>query len=310
MFRSSVLAAVLFAFVMGTVFNTDPVNKEKEKVILEGLMKFLDIVHFDPQKINDEFSEKVYDDYLNDLDPGKRFITQQDMLPLEKYKLLVDDQVRVRDLEFFDMSVDVIDNATARAKAIYEEVAKMDFDFSIKESIIIDIDSKPRAKNDAELKEYWRKSIKYDILSRYQRKLIDQEKVEVESEKKSKEELMAEAKEQSGKTFTDWFKRLEKERRSDRYEIFLNSIANYFDPHTDYFSPKDKQDFDINFGGKLIGIGARLTPEDDFTKVASIVPGGPAYKGKELEVDDLIISVQQEEGEPVDVTGIDRKSVV
>ena len=310
MFRSSVLAAVLFAFVMSSVFNNDPINKEKEKVILEGLMKFLDIVHFDPQVINDEFSQKVFDDYINDLDFGKRFITQEDIDKLEPYRLLIDDQVRIKDLEFFDKTAEMMDMAVDRAEIIFNEVVDMDFDYSKSEKIIIDTDEKLHAANEVELKDYWRKSIKYDVLSRFQRKLDDQAKLEDKSKIKSEKELMAEAKKQSKKSFSDWFKRLNKQRRSDRYETFLNSIANYFDPHTDYFSPKDKQDFDITMGGKLIGIGARLTEEDDYTKVASIVPGGPAYKGKELEVDDLITKVQQDGEEPVDVVGMRLDDVV
>ncbi len=312
MFRSSVLAAVLFAFVMSSMFNNDPINKEKEKVILEGLMKFLDIVHFDPQVINDEFSQKVFDDYINDLDIGKRkrFITQQDIDQLEPYRLLIDDQVRIKDLEFFDKSAEMMDMAVDRAEIIFNEVVDMDFDYSKDEKIIIDSDVKDHAVNDSELKDYWRKSLKYDVLSRFQRKLNDQSKLAFDKEKRTEEELMAEAKKQSKKSFSDWFKRLNKQRRSDRYETFLNSIANYFDPHTDYFSPKDKQDFDITMGGKLIGIGARLTEQDDYTKVASIVPGGPAYKGKELEVDDLITKVQQEDKEAVDVVGMRLDDVV
>ncbi|NNF35007.1 MAG: carboxy terminal-processing peptidase [Saprospiraceae bacterium] len=310
MFRSSVLAAVLFAFLMSSMFNNDPINKEKEKVILEGLMKFLDIVHFDPQVINDEFSQKVFDDYIHDLDIGKRFITQAEIDQLEPYRLLIDDQVRIKDLEFFDKSAEMMDMVVDRAEIIFNEVIEMDFDYSKDEKIIIDTDEKPHATNDAELKDYWRKSIKYDILSRFQRKMNDQEKLEDESKAKTESELMAEAKKQSKKSFSDWFKRLNKQRRSDRYETFLNSIANYFDPHTDYFSPKDKQDFDITMGGKLIGIGARLTEQDDYTKVASIVPGGPAYKGKELGVDDLITKVKQEDQEPVDVVGMRLDDVV
>ena len=310
MFRSSVLAAVLFAFVMSSVFNNDPINKEKEKVILEGLMKFLDIVHFDPQVVNDEFSQKVFDDYIHDLDIGKRFITQQEIDKLASFKLLIDDQVRIKDLEFFDRSAEMMDMVISRSEIIVNELIDEDFDYTVDETIIIDTDEKPYAADETELKDYWRKSIKYDILARYQRKITDQEKLEDKSQAKSDEELMKAARKQSKKFFTDWFKRLNKQRRSDHYETFLNSIANYFDPHTDYFSPKDKADFDITMGGKLIGIGARLTEEDDYTKVASIVPGGPAYKGKELGVDDLITKVKQEDKEAVDVVGMRLDDVV
>ena len=116
-------------------------------------------------------------------------------------------------------------------------------------------------------------------------------------------ELLKEAKEESKENFEDYFERLNKLRRSDRFETFLSAITNYFDPHTDYFNPKAKQDFDINMGGKLEGIGARLSTDGDYTKVVNIIPGGPAYQGKQLEVDDLILAVKQEEGDVVDIVG-------
>jgi len=112
------------------------------------------------------------------------------------------------------------------------------------------------------------------------------------------------------KNYTDWFKRLSKLRRSDRFESYINAITHLFDPHSDYYNPKEKEDFNIRMGGKLEGIGARLSPEDDFTKVTSIVPGGPAYKAGELQVDDLILAATQEDGEKTEFTGMRLDDVV
>jgi carboxyl-terminal processing protease len=103
---------------------------------------------------------------------------------------------------------------------------------------------------------------------------------------------------------------LTKLRRSDRLEVYFGSITNYYDPHTDYFSPKDKQDFDINMGGKLEGIGARLTTEGDYTKIFSIVVGGPAWKTKKLDDNDVILKVAQKGKEPVDIAGMRVDDVV
>ena len=78
----------------------------------------------------------------------------------------------------------------------------------------------------------------------------------------------------------DWFERMDRVRRSDRFEAYLSTFAELFDPHSGYFSPKEKQDYDIKIGGRLEGIGARLQQDDEYVKVATIVPGGPAWKGK------------------------------
>ncbi len=309
-YRSSLLVSLLaMLFVAGYLFN-DPVNKEKEKVILEGVIKFLNAVHYAPEDINDDFSVAVYDDFLTDLDPGKRFFTQSDLQELEPYRMLLDDAVNQRDLTFFDRAVEILETSTARSEAIFNKVIGEDLDFSADEKYNLDSDKRDWATDASGLEVQWKKAIKYDVLNRLYRKVQDREKITEEEKLKTDEELLAEAIKQSKKTYTDYFKRLSKERRGDRFEIYVNSIVNYFDPHTDYFSPKDKADFDINMGGKFEGIGARLVPEDEYTKVHEIIPGGPAWKGKKLEVDDKIIKVAQDGEEPLVVIGWRQDDVV
>jgi carboxyl-terminal processing protease len=99
-------------------------------------------------------------------------------------------------------------------------------------------------------------------------------------------------------------------RRADRFSDYINAFTETFDPHTNYYSPKDKEDFNIGMSGTLEGIGARLQSDGEFTKVESIVPGGPAWKQKELEVNDQIIKVTQEDGEPLDIRGMRLDDVV
>ncbi|HJW28799.1 MAG TPA: carboxy terminal-processing peptidase, partial [Saprospiraceae bacterium] len=159
---------------------------------------------------------------------------------------------------------------------------------------------------DDQLKEFWRSYLKYETLTNLADKIKDQDALTEEPEggRKSVAELEAEARKDVKKVFDDWFARMDKVRRSDRFEMYVNSITNIYDPHTDYFNAKEKEDFDINMSGRLEGIGARLQMDGDYTKVVAIIPGGPAWKQKELEVDDKIFKVQQEnQTEPVDVTG-------
>ena len=94
------------------------------------------------------------------------------------------------------------------------------------------------------------------------------------------------------KSSQDIHTRMDKTERADRFEIYVNSFSNLFDPHTQYFSPKEKEDFDIRMGGKLEGIGARLQTDDEYTKIITIIPGGPAWKDKRLEPNDLILKVE------------------
>jgi len=338
--RLSAIIALLGAVLSFGAFlpiDQDPPYEEKESLILHGVINFIKQVHVNPKPIDDDFSKEVFKMYLERIDNGKRFLLQPEVDALGVNKLQIDDQVNARTLEFFDESLTVLEKGVSRSQKVFTDIIENhEFDYTKEESIELDNDKKTFAKNETELKEVWRKYLKYDIVQKYSRKKDKQEQA-IENEKeaqlerdfikknpakageditikkegkedeplviKTDEELLAEAKTDTKENFTEWFERLNKLRRSDRFETYLGSITNYFDPHTDYFNPKEKQDFDINMGGKLEGIGARLSTEDDYTKVVSIVPGGPAYLEGNLEVDDLIISVTQEEGDAVDITG-------
>ena len=295
------------AFMAGSLF-PDPDPKEKEELILYAISNFLEQVHFRPIDLNDEFSENAFNYYLDLLDNSKRFMTQDDIAKLESFKYAIDDQFKDKNFEFFNTSVVVINDAIERSEKIYKEVISGTFDFEIEESINMDNDSKAYPANESELKETWRKMLKYEVLIRYEDKLEKQEKAEEKAEISS---LMNESYKETKEMFDDWFKRLSKVRRSDRFESYLNTITHMFDPHSDYYNPKEKEDFNINMGGRLEGIGARLQTDGDYTKVVNIIVGGPAWKGKELEVDDLITAVQQKGEESVlDITGMRVDDVV
>lgn len=282
-------------------------NPDRELMIQKAVLNVLEQAHFDPKDINDQFSEQVYTDFLETIDGRKRFLTQSDLDQLAPYKTELDDQFLNGTLEFFDLAVTLLSKRVIQVEGIYKELLAQPFDFDMDEGFEFDPDKKQFARDETELKEIWRKSLKYDVLIKLESKL---DKQKTEGEKKSQASLEEEARKAVLKNYNKWYKNFRKLRRSDRFEAYINSFTHIFDPHTDYYNPKEKQDFDISMGGKLEGIGARLRTDDDLTKVVSIVPGGPAWKGKELEVDDSILKVTQEEGEPVDVFGMRIDDVV
>jgi len=302
---------------------------------METLLAVMDQVHFKPQDLNDDFSKKAFKKYLNDLDGTKWFFTQEEVDQLKQYELKMDDEANTGTLAFFDLSIQLLDQAIARSERIYNEYIDYDFDFDKKEILELDSDKKPFPKDEAEQKEYWRKYLKYQIVSKLDEKLDAQEEMtkrdkkstdngdirelEVEkskeettekNEKKTKAELIAESQKETKELYDGIFERINDMRRSDRFEAYLNAFANLYDPHTVYFSPKGKQDFDIRMGGKLEGIGARLGEAGDYTKIASIVPGGPAWQGKQLEVDDIIYRITQKGEEGEDIKGMRIDDVV
>lgn len=320
--KSYILVALVALTTFTAALYPHQSYEEREGIILDGVMNFIKNIHVLPKEINDEFSESVYDIYMERLDGGKRFLTQQEVDQLAVYEKEIDNQVNRRTFEFFDKSMELIDQAMERTKLIYNDIITSDFDFNLDEEIDLNREKSHYAQSQKELKDYWRKYIKYDVLRKIRKIEEDQEKLlerkakgELKDDEniieKSREEIEAEAISKTKDSFDKWMERLEKIRRSDRFEDYLSAITNYFDPHTTYFNPKQKADFNINMGGKLEGIGARLSIDGEYTKVSDIIPGGPAWKGKELEVDDLITAVKQEnEEEVLDITGMRLDDVV
>lgn len=306
--KALIIAFVASGALLVGAFYPDPDPKEKEELILYAVSNFLEQVHFRPLEINDEFSEKAYNYYLDMLDNSKRFLTQKEINKLDEFKYQFDDQYRDKKFEFFDLSVELIDVAIKRAEVIYNEEIKKEIDFSVEEEIHMNPDNRTFAADENELRDSWRKMIKYEVLVRLEDELKDQEKAE---ETLSVDELEEKALEETKEMFDDWFNRLSKVRRSDRFESYLNTITRIHDPHSDYYNPKEKEDFNISMGGRFEGIGARLTPDGDYTKVSDIIVGGPAWKGKLLEVDDLITAVRQDgDAQALDVVGMRLDDVV
>ena len=336
----SILSSGLFLSAVYPGFNF----KEKEGMILNAVINYLDALHFNPASIDDDFSAQAFDNYIKMIDPSKRFLIQSEVEELASFKNQIDDEIEARTFQFFEASIGIIDNSRQRAKNIFNEV--IDGDFSdVKGNVEMDRDKRNFVNSEDELKELWRKLIKYDLNSRLRSKIKNQEdriekrnnpdsdkksqkdetveyedvaSEELKSEKKevepleikTKEELKAECIKAIKDSYETWFSNLDKDRRSDKFETYVNSITHLFDPHSDYLNPKEKEDFDIRMGGKLEGIGARLSPQDDMTKVVSIIPGGPAWKGKELQVDDLITAVKQKGEEAVSIIGMRLDDVV
>lgn len=304
---------IAVAFLIGAAYYPSPNNAEKEVVLMQTILSGLNQLHYRPQAIDDDFSGKLYDLFVERLDGGKRWMTQEDFDQLKKYRLQLDDDANIGSFEFFDLATKLLSARIDETEAYYKEFLSEPFDFTKDEAIELDGEKKEYASSSKELREYWRKSMKYETLVRLNNKLKEQKELEEGEEKKSYDVLEKEAREAVKETYDDWYQRISKRRRSDYMSDYLNTMTNIFDPHTGYYEPKDKENFDIGMSGTLEGIGARLQTDGDYTKVVSIVPGGPAWKQKSLEENDLIMKVTQGDEsniEAVDVTGFRIDDVV
>ena len=304
------LSAVLWSFIPSKK-KSDP---EKDKLLLELLTMVLERGHYSPVAIDDAFSKKVYAKYLDNIDPTKRFFLQSDIEEFSKYETKIDDMIKNKDLTFFNLTNSRLLQRMQECRAIYDDVLDNPFDFNTNENINVDYEKLPYAKNKRELVDRWRKQLKLQALS----SITDKQKLEDDKKEKdakytvkSFETIEKEVRESSLKSLNEYFDFIQKElTRNDWFSIYLNAIVERFDPHTFYFSPEDKEKFDMSMSGTFEGIGARLQKKNDAVEISELISGGPAWKGKELEAGDLILKVGQGKEEPIDVAGMRLDDVV
>lgn len=280
-------------------------NESPDQKLLATIMDVLSKHHFHPVEINDQFSEDVYSLYLDRLDGGKRFFLQKDYDKFSKHKHKIDDQCKKKELTFFNLVDDTYTKRLDQIEEMIESNMKAPFDFTLKESIEVDAEKLDAPKNAKEQSERWRKSLKLSVLEKVARKLETQKVAKEKGDTAVKilplDSLEHNARAEVLKTHHEWFKRLKRMKHRDRLTIYLNSIANRYDPHTSYFPPKDKENFDIGMSGRLEGIGATLSERDGYIKVEHIVPGSASSKQGDLKSGDLILKVAQGDDAPVDV---------
>jgi len=304
------ISVTLFAFKMNASKANDP---EKDKLLLELLTFVIEKGHYSPAPIDDTFSKGIYKDYIEALDPSKRFFLQSDIDEFSKFELQLDDQLLNKDLSFFNLTYERLMKRMDESTKIYKDVLSKPFDFTTDESFNIDYEKAPYPKNVTELNDKWRKQIKLSALS----SLIDKQKLEEDKKKneasyvvKSFDTLEKETRESSRKSLDEYFGFIKDLDRNDWFSVYINSITARFDPHTNYFAPEEKERFDVSISGKLEGIGARLQKKNDLTEISELISGGPAWRGKQLEAGDLIMKVGQGNSEAVDIVGMRLDDVV
>ena len=284
--------------------NTDP---EKDKILVYVLKNILTRGHFVVKDMNDDFSEQVYTSFIEGLDPSKRYFTQKDLKEFSKFKYEIDNQLLEDDVSFYNTVYANFTKKIKNAKSYYGELLAQPFRFNKNETIDIDYDKVPFAKNENQLIDYWRKQLKLNVLSRVQNKIEKQDakvKKNPKIKKKSFNDLEKVARAEVLKNMDELYLRIEELEHEDWFSTFLNSVVGAFDPHTTYMAPRTKERFDQDMSGKLEGIGARLLKKGIYTEIFELVSGGPAWKQGELEAGDVIIEVAQGDKEPLDIVGM------
>ncbi|HOK02757.1 MAG TPA: carboxy terminal-processing peptidase [Spirochaetota bacterium] len=292
MFKKS-FVSILTVFIVFSCFKKSEGLKHSDVQYLIGQVLS---VHAQYNELDDELSKRILSNYIDTLDYGKYYFYQSDISEFSKHEKHFDDYITIGDFRAVYEIFNVYKKRYDEAMEIFDELLKADYDFQVDETIITDRRNVPFAANKDDMRERWRKNIKLQLLNYI-----------------SAGKDINEAKQKLQKKYQLAKKRLEEINNDKLMDIFLNSVTTALDPHTNYLSYEDSQDFDISMKLKLEGIGVRLRSEDGFVIVESIITGGAADKLPEelkLKPNDKIMAVAQGNGDPVDVIDMDLKDVV
>ena len=294
---SGIISLVIYFEVSNVNFSSDEPNKDR--LLVDLVSYVLDKLHYDPQIINDDFSIKVYDDFIDAVDSQKRFLLKSDIELFSQFRLSIDDQINSSDIAFFNVVYETLKTRIDEVESFYGKILEVPFNFQLNEEINLDYENLEYASNSDELKKIWRKRLKLSALDGYASKKEIKDNGEVISE----QEIEKDSRTAISENLKDFFQFNSELERSDWFSIYLNSIVTQFDPHTSYLAPEAKEAFDQNISGKFQGIGARLFKRNQQVEISEIIIGGPVWRDNLLNVGDIIIAVAQSlEEEPTEIS--------
>jgi carboxyl-terminal processing protease len=282
----------------------DPPGKYED--VLHRVAKMLQDGHYQPQPIDDAFSKKIFRKYLQELDPEKAFLIKADVEALNRYSTQIDNELLGDPVRFFLFAGQSFNERMEQAAILSKEILKTPFNFEVQENILLDGEKMNWSADENERKDRWRKKLKFQVLERFYDLVESRERNRKQPDFviKSDSELEIEAREKVRRQLDRTFDRYRnKFSADDQFNLFVNTITNTMDPHTEFFPPIDKRYFDEEMSGRFYGIGASLQYDDGNIKITSVVTGSPAYKSGEIQAGDIILKVAQGADEAVDLTG-------
>ena len=273
------------------------------------LIRLTDVMsteHYSPYKLNDQFSEMVFNNVLKNLDDDKHFFTQGDIDKLSVFKKSIDDQLKVGRYDFLDSAWSILMVRLNTIEPMIDKELSKPLNYKSNSNYVVSEKILKYKPNIDALEQDWKNWLQYQTIDRLYRKIEDQENVK---QKKDSavikilpfDTLELKSRNETLKFCKDWFKRWRKMDQKDKLSLYANCITEVYDPHSNYFPPEDKANFDISMTGKLEGIGATLSEKDGYVKVERIVPGSASARQGELKAGDLILKVAQGAADAVDI---------
>lgn len=282
-------------------------NPDKDKLLMQLVTYLLEQGHFQPKDFNDEFSKEVYSRFLNQVDPFKHYFYASDIETFRQYETELDDQIQNYDVQFFNLVHDKLLARIKETRTIYEAVLNTPFNYNIDETYQSDSEKLDFVSSTDDMKDRWRKQLKFSTLANYHDLVSEQESKSKDDNftPKTLQQLEEESRASTLRSLQETAVYFDDMRREDWLSMYINAIAESFDPHTFYFAPQDKDRFDAAMSGKYEGIGARLQKKMDNISITELISGGSAWRQNKLQVGDIILKVRQEnEEEAVSVVGM------
>jgi len=312
LFISRVLPALVLFFagaaVMAAARTKAAEYGDKELALISRVTaQILSRNHYRQQPLDVNISRQFFDEYLNELDPGRIYFSLEDVTELSKDRDHLCEQLQAGDSSFAFKAYDLFRKRLEEYRTFAEKRLKEPFDFTLDESYMPDRSKEPRTKDMAELEHLWYLRLKNDVLAyRLINRVREEERARMTADERKKAATAAkwEVADPAGKVLSrlrDISNDIRQKERVDILGIYLNSLAQVYGPHSNYYPPKLEEDFEMAMNLSLSGIGATLTSDGGYIKIVALTPGGPAARDGRLKVEDRIIAVAQGAGEPVDV---------
>ncbi|WP_444904708.1 carboxy terminal-processing peptidase [Microbulbifer sp. CnH-101-E] len=270
---------------------TEPLAPEKDQgSTAREIVGKLEMLHYNKIKVGDEMSEDLWDEYIDALDPTKSYFLASDINEFREWQTKLDDQLRAGDVKagfeiynrFRLRMGDRLDNILSQL-----EKGLPAFDFDRDESLELDREESQWPTSISDADDLWRKRLKSSVLNL---RLTGKEDEDIR-------DLLE-------RRYKGQKKRLEQQNSNDVFELYMNSLTRLYDPHSNYLSPRSLENFNMSMSLSLEGIGAVLQGDEEYTKVARLVAGGPADRTGKIKPNDKIVGVgQDKDGEMVDVVG-------
>lgn len=282
---------------------------ENIDLVFHNTANMLQHIHYAPKTLDDKFSAQIFTSYLQQLDPGKRIFLQQDIKEFKKYESQLDDELRGKQVQFYKVVNTAFRKRLDESEQIINELLKEPFHFNKADSYNSNMDNQPWSNSAEEQKARWKNYLKYQVLVQYDDLLeLDAKdssavKTGEQSEKKAREIVS-----RIEKRYIENLRKLTTEEES--FNTYINSVINLYDPHSNYFLPVDRREFQENMSGIYYGIGALLQEQQGKVSIGELMLGGPAAKSGQVEKGDVIVRVGQQGQKPVEVAGMAMSDVI